>query len=145
MAINQENYDPGLKQGTVLITNDIANRAVTGVKLATGQGFFQKTVNMDTDTTLPEKSLFGTGGLGVASTITGFFVSGLDATALSVELTAGEASVSTCALLGEEATASVMIGPNGPLVATQVAATANIFLQNTASADVLATVTFEIG
>lgn len=132
---NQENYQPGLKSGNVIL----------GANLGTGIGHFQKTVNMTTDTALPEKTLFGTSGMGIASTITGFFVAGLDGTAVSVSLTAGQASVATCALLGEEATASVMIGPNAALVATQVAANVNIFLENSASADVLATVTFEIG
>ena len=143
--VNQENYIPGLKYGNTLITNDIANRAVTGVKMATGQGFFTKSVNMTLDTTLAEISLFGTSGLGVASTITGFYAAGLDTTAVTIELVAGEASVATCALIGEEATPSVMVGPDGALSAVQVAATANVFVKNSASADALVQITFEVG
>lgn len=153
MPLQTRNYDPAQKAGAEIdtrnipageiVTSDINNKAITGVKLATGQGFFIKSVVVGLG--VAEVSLFGTGGLGVASTITGFYVAGLDATAVTVDLVAGEASVGTCVLGGEEATATVMVGPQEAFTVAQVAASANIFLQNNVQAGVMAMITFEIG
>jgi len=152
MPIQARNYDPAQRYGAEIdtsniaageiVTADIADSGVTGVKLATRLGYFTVSKNMALASS--EQSLFGSTGLGVASTITGIYATGLDTTATSINLVADQASVATVNLTGEDNTVGAMVGPSAALAATAVAANAHVYLQSTAQADALVTVTFEI-
>ncbi len=138
---SEQDYNPSLKYGNTIGTNDIANSAVTGEKIATAKGYFVAATELAATTT--EKSLFGTGGLGVASTVTSIFCTSLDGTAVNVALTGGTASIATVEL-GGNTTTTMANGPNAAMASTGVAASINIFLENNVQGATMAVVTFEI-
>lgn len=144
MAINHKDYNPDLKYGATesIETGDIVAEAVTGVKLATGIGYFS--VMKETGGTTVEQSLFGTSGLGVAATITGIFASSLDRTAVNVALNAGTSSVGTVVLGGLQNDTAIA-GPDANLANVQVTAGTNMFIENSADGNVMVQVAFEIG
>ena len=150
---NQENYDPGLKYGNTIIADDIASNAVTtakinsaavtGSKLSTALGYFS--VMQEIDGTTTEQTLFGVGGLGVASTITGIMCSVKDgATAITVSLVNGTASSGTVTLSGYGG-GSITAGSDAVLTSVAVSASTNVFIQSNNDGVGLAVVNFEIG
>ena len=151
MPLQTKNYDPAEMYGAELdtsnipaseiVTADIAAAAITGAKIATAKGYFVVATNLAATTV--EYSLFGTGGLGVASTMTSIFCTSLDASAVTVSLTGGTATIATVEL-GGNTTTTMANGPNAAMASTGVAASTNVILENSAQGATMAVVTFEI-
>ena len=137
---NEQDYQPGLKYGNILVENDIGDSAITGAKLVTTLGYFS--VAKESAINTAENSLFGTSGLAVACTITGFIASSMDTTTTNVSLNAGAASIGTVVMTGG---ATSIAGADTLLESVAVSAGTNIFLVNSAEASTRGVVTFEIG
>ena len=140
---NEQDYQPGLKYGNILVENDIGDSAITGAKLVTTLGYFSVSAEPGPNTT--EKSIFGTSGLSVACTITGIIVTALDNTAVNVSLNAGTASIGTVVLNGFDNASTAISGPDADLESVAVSAGTNVFIANSAAGATSAMINFEIG
>lgn len=138
---NEENYQPGLKYGNKLITNDLADGAVTGVKMTQTIAYLVKSIDLGPNIT--EQTLFGTSGLAVAATITGIYASALDSTVGNVALGAGTASVGTVVLNGFDNEGTANAGPDAELANVQVSAGTNVYVTNSARGGTAVQVFFE--
>ena len=141
---NQQDYDPGFKYGNTLVTNDIGAQQVTGSTIATRIGYFSVGTIL-TGTNTAEFNVFGSGGLGVASSIVAFASSAVDRTisAVNVFLVAGESSVGTVVLDDQLGTGSAA-GPDAGLESATLAAGTKLFLERSTDSIVQVTLTFEV-
>ena len=141
---NQQDYDPGFKYGNTLVTDDIGAQQVTGSTIATRIGYFSVGTTLS-GTNTAEFNVFGSGGLGVASSITAFVASNIEDTlsATNVFLTAGESSVGTVALGGVAGSLSVQ-GPDAALESATLTAGTKLFLERSIDSIVQVTLTFEV-
>ena len=144
MAIENQNYDPAAKASGEWVTDDIKNANVTGAKIATTIGYFSVATQL-TGTNTGEFNVFGSSGLGVASSIVGFAASAVDRTisAVNVSLVSGQSSVGTVVLDDQLGTGSTA-GPDAALESAAIAAGTKLFLERTTDSIVQVTLTFEI-
>lgn len=151
MAIENQNYDPAAKYGGEWVTNDlkaesvtgpkIAATAVSGSQLATAKGYFAVSVRMPPNTT--EQNVFGTDGLGVASTLTAAIGCAMDETAVSVSIVGGSSSIGTIVLTSIDGTGAAK-GPDTDLQSAALTAGTKLFLANNVEGEVQVTLTFEV-
>lgn len=114
MTKKAEDHIPILKQGGVIITDDIDDDAVTSAKIAdgtisganlsTGTGYF--TVATDTNGT-SAVNVFGSGGAPVALTITGVYVVALDTTAGNITV---QQAANTVCTVAKGTSAAALVG-----------------------------------
>lgn len=143
MAIENQNYDPAAKYGGEWVADDIKDAAITGAKLSTGLGYFSKTVRMPENSTA-STSVFGSSGLGVASTITGLFATSSTTAAVTVYLEGGSSSIGTCVLTSRDGTGFAAVSDTA-LESAAVAAGTNLVLYPDTAGEVQVTLTFEVG